>query len=64
MLADLIARGWEFVTAGVLLAAVIGIFAGSGDTFSCAPADSDERDEGVLMDDAHDRWIDEQNEVA
>jgi hypothetical protein len=64
MLIDLIGRGWELVAAGVLLAAAIGIITGPGDRFSCAPADSDGIDEGVLMDDAHDRWVDEQSEVA
>lgn len=64
MLLDLVVRGWELVTAGVVLAVFIGRVAGPGDRFSCAPVDYDERDEGVLMDDAHDRFVDEQNEVA
>lgn len=62
---DLIGRGWELVAAGVLLAAGIAIITGHGGEYSCAPADSDDEwDEGDAWDRGHDRWVDEQNEVA
>jgi hypothetical protein len=61
---NLIAYGWETVSAGVLLAATIGIFTGPGDKFSCAPTDSEEWAGGDAWDRGHDQWIDEQNEVA
>jgi hypothetical protein len=57
---DVIARGWEVVTALFLFGVAADGFIG----WFRAPADSEGVDEGVLMDDAYDRWIDEQNEVA
>lgn len=57
---DIAGRGWELITALFLLGVAADRFYG----WLCAPADSEGVDEGVLMDEAHDRWIDEQNEVA
>lgn len=60
---DLIAEGVVIGGLGFLLLCGIAIVMQPGDDFSCAAADYEGRDEGVLADDAHDRWIDEQEEA-
>lgn len=54
---ELFARAWELITTGLLLLAVVGIFAGRG-----APADPDdeEYDDTESWDRGHEQWIDEQ----
>ena len=54
---ELFARAWELITTGVLLLAVVAIFAGRG-----APADPDDEecDDTAAWDRGHDQWIDEQ----
>lgn len=61
---DLAARGWELVAAGFLCLVGVGLWQGRGGRHSCAPTDSEEWEDGDAWDRGHDRWIDEQNEVA
>jgi len=61
----LLGYGLELVIAGLLLAALIGIVAGSGADYSCAPIESDDDPVADDREDAgHDRWVDQQNGVT
>ncbi len=39
---DLLGRAWQLVAAGFVCAVFVGIVAGPGDDYSCAPAEDDE----------------------
>lgn len=42
---NLLSNTLELVVAGLILAVIIGVVAGPGDEYSCAPSDSDGEDE-------------------
>ncbi|WP_306365495.1 hypothetical protein [Nocardia sp. CC227C] len=59
---DVLGRGWQLMAAGFLLWALVGIVAGPGEEYSCAPADPDDEDDaddlvGDAWDRGHDRWV-------
>lgn len=56
---DLLGRAWQLIAAGFICAVVVGIWAGPGDEYSCAPTE-DEADEfdGDAWDRGHDEYVD------
>lgn len=46
----LLANALEWIVAGLVLATILGVVAGTGDEYSCAPVESDDDGEDVPPD--------------